>query len=221
MVNQDPEIDLRHIRYVVTLARELNFGRAAKELSITQQTLSAQIAQLERRLSLELFIRDRRHVELTEAGKVLVDWGQRLLVNAQDLMTALGLAKPPLRLDVISDGNVPDVLVGRLRARVPDLDMEILHGNGFAATVNALNKGNVDLTFGRIRRTGARLSETLSCELVRLAPMGVALPPGHALVARDEISLTELADYPLLTYVAPEALEWQDWHEQLVVEFGL
>jgi len=221
MPSQDKNIDLRLIRYAVTLASELHFGRAAARLSITQQTLSAQIAQLERRLGMPLFIRDRRHVEITEVGRIFIDKGRILLADAQELLSVLEQTTSPLRLDVVAEGLPPDVLAHHLRERLPGVDLEVLHGHGLAATMSLLGEGRVDLAFGRIHGPHAALPRMFSHELVRLAPMGIALPPGHALVTRDDIPLTELADHPVLLYTAPEAVGWEEWNEQLVADFGL
>ncbi|MBT2476852.1 LysR family transcriptional regulator [Streptomyces sp. ISL-94] len=215
------DLDLRQVRYAVTLAEELNFGRAAARLTIAQQTLSAQITTLEKRLGVTLFTRDRRHVALTPAGETFTQQGRRLLADAQRLIDEVTRTSTPLRIDVLTEGLTPSLLTQHLRAQTPCLAFEVLQSQGLAAALPRLLAGDLDLTFGRAHGLGQDLPATLATMPVRLEPIGVILPADHPLAAHDEVPLHSLADHPLLVHTADEAAEWRDWIDEAITTFGL
>lgn len=91
------------MRYFVTVADELNFGRAAERLRIAGPSLSQQIKALERDLKVTLFDRDRRSVTLTSAGSALLPGARALIAQADELRRqASGLAvSDPVRIGCV------------------------------------------------------------------------------------------------------------------------
>lgn len=78
-------LDLRNLRYAVTLSRRLSFARAAEELGISQPALTRAIQMLEQRFEVRLFDRDRSGVRLTSEGRIMLDAASVLLANAEDV----------------------------------------------------------------------------------------------------------------------------------------
>src|SRR6185503_8226360 len=76
-------MELRHLRYFVGVAEELNFTRAARKLRVAQPALSRQVQQLEDEVGVKLFDRNHRSVALTAAGKALLEEARALLAQSQ------------------------------------------------------------------------------------------------------------------------------------------
>src|SRR6476619_3015969 len=111
-------MELRVLRYFLAVAEELNFTRAAYKLGINQPPLSAQIQQLEKELRTQLFRRLTRGVELTDAGKVLVEQGRIILKQVED--AALGVRRR-------ARGETGRIIVGASGAFFHPRVMEALH----------------------------------------------------------------------------------------------
>jgi DNA-binding transcriptional LysR family regulator len=109
-------VELRQLRYFVAVAEELHFGRAAERVHIAAPSLSQQIKALEASLGLALFVRDRRHVELTSAGRMLLPDAREILTLAANAQRRLAGTTGTLRLGYVS--WLPDQLTASVRSDV-------------------------------------------------------------------------------------------------------
>src|SRR6185436_498085 len=110
-------MDIRHLRYVVTVAEELNFGRAAIRLNIIQPPLSLQIRKTEEELGVKIFERTKRQVRLTEAGERIVAQAYEVL-GEMDCMAKVAASAGRGEIGHLSVGalqGVTQVLVDALR----------------------------------------------------------------------------------------------------------
>src|SRR6201990_2727109 len=95
-------VELRLLRYFVAVAEELHFARAVERLHIAAPSLSQQIKSLEASVGTPLFVRDRRHVELTAAGRMLLPDAREILDPSASAGRRVGGATGALRIGYVS-----------------------------------------------------------------------------------------------------------------------
>src|SRR5688572_2767986 len=120
-------VTLRQLQYLVAVADRKSFRRAAEDCHVAQPSLSAQVAQAEDALGVQVFERDQRRVVLTRPGAVVIERARAMLLAADDLLdTCRQLAEPmsgALRLGIIPTIGpylLPEV-APLLRERYPKL----------------------------------------------------------------------------------------------------
>ena len=194
-------MELRHLRYVVTLADTLHFGRAAERLHLSQPPLSQQIRQLENELGVTLFHRTKRHVELTDAGRMFVDEARVILAQAAHASNlALRVNRGEVGQLTIGAAGPADaqIFVDILRAfaqRHPQVRI-ILRNMGSAEQARAIREGRLHVGF-----LALPIDEPdLASEIVLRRPIVIALPHTHPLAARTRVPLQALANEPHIMF---------------------
>lgn len=195
------DYDLRHLVYFREVARQLHFRKAAEALAVAQPALSRQIAQLEAALGALLFNRSRRRVELTAAGRTLLE-------RAEPLLRALHALPGELR--ALAEGKVGQlkvaftglamatVLPGILREfhkKFPGIRLELVE-SPTAVQLDALRAG--ELACGFFHPDAA--TPGLNTRLLLREKNGVLLPGDHPLASRRSLRLRQLASTPFVLF---------------------
>lgn len=212
-------VELRQLRYFVTLAEELHFGRAAAREHIVQSGLSQQLQRLERELGVRLLERTTHHVQLTAAGSALLVEARQILAHvdraAVVAQRAAGSA-PMLRVGIVdaSYDSMPKIL-GDVRDQYPDLEIHEIEA-GVPAQFRMLADGRLDVGLGR----ASLAPPEVAAELFRLDPLGVLLPDGHRLADAAGVPVVTLATEPLLLSEEQRAPEFNQFVIELCRSVG-
>jgi DNA-binding transcriptional LysR family regulator len=193
-------MELRHLRYLVAVAEELHFGRAAIRLNISQPPLSQQIRQLEEELGVRLFRRTKREVQLTEAGKRIVNEAY-LVLSQVDHFTKVAAHASEGEIGHISigaPGGVNEILVNTLRVfakRFPGVQIELQYMST-GLQIEALREGRIQVGFLNLPVQ----EPSLVLETIKREQLWVALPKGHPLSRYRRLPLAALADQRFILF---------------------
>jgi DNA-binding transcriptional LysR family regulator len=203
--------DLRHLRYFVAVAEELSYTRAAKRVNVVPQALSAAIQQLEQELGVQLLIRTTRKVQLTDAGRALLEGGRAALDSVERSWSLARLAaggRPPeLRIAYTYSAacSAVPVLHDAVVERLPDVTptwWEAWSGQ----VVEGVATGRFDAGMARYPE---RVRD-LACETVANEPQVVVLSSRHRLAGREPIGLEALAGETILLFPREMAPGYHD-----------
>jgi DNA-binding transcriptional LysR family regulator len=195
-------MDLRQLRYFVTVAAERNFNRAADRLHIAQPPLSRAIQQLEAELGAELIDRTARPLKLTAVGNLFYEQATQVLGRMEDMRAMMRsvVASEKRRFTI---GFVASTIYARLpelirafRLAAPEVEL-VLQESVTLEQIAALKEGRIDVGFGRVRFEDPAVRRTV----LRYEPLVAALPAASALAAgTGPVSLAELGREPLILY---------------------
>lgn len=213
-------VELRHLRYFVTVAELLNFTKAAIKLHVAQPALGRQIRDLEDELGVALFERNSRFVRLTSAGKAFGREARAVLQRADAAVQAarafatgdrgeihLGYA-PSLTAEVLPQAlQAFEKQCPRVRVTLHDLSNQEIF--------QALREGRLDAAL--TVQVSSKQTRGLAFEKLRAYPACVAVNRTHRLARAKRVRLAQLNNERLIVY---SRAEYPDYHESLNALFG-
>ena len=197
-------MELRHLRYVIAVAEELHFGRAAERLHMSQPPLSMQIRQLEEEIGVKLFERTKRSVRLTPAGSAFVDEA-RIVLRQLDHAAKVAIQTSRGEIGNLMIGTVTSTDSGFYKVLV-----DILHrfARQYPKVQIGLRTLSVaqqlqDLKEGRIQAGFVTLpvdDPAIIVQHVYTESLVAALPAMHPLASKRNISIRALAREPHIAF---------------------
>jgi LysR family hca operon transcriptional activator len=193
------KMELRHLRYFVAVAEELNFTRAAQRLNTAQPSLSQQIKQLEANINVRLLERSKRQVALTEGGKVFLVEAREILARVEQAGQRAARAQQGKSSELII-GVVPAAEIKILPKLIPQVERSlpkvrlVFHNLPSAEQKRLLARGSLD--FGLLR--GPFEDPHLEVENVLWEKLVAALPASHPLARKKTVSIRQLNEVPFI-----------------------
>jgi DNA-binding transcriptional LysR family regulator len=195
------KVDLKRLRFFLAVAEAQSFSRAAERLRIAQSHVSRQIMSLEEALGHRLFVRRARHVELTDAGQVLLaETGhvmQRLNALPERMSAASAGAIGSLCIGIAAAGSFHSIVARTIESFARQRPKFVLKFS--VASRSQLLESIVDRRVQAcFARAPAPAWPEIRVEPLITQPMVIALPKSHRLAARDQVDLSEIAGDPFV-----------------------
>ncbi len=190
---------LTELRYVIAVARERHFGRAADACYVSQPTLSVAVRKLEEELGVQMFERNAGHVRVTSVGEAVIAQAQKTLEAVEGIRQVAGQGKDqlsePLRVGAIHTVGAylfPE-MIPALRQLAPNMSLIVEEGYT-AELAEKLRHGELDVL---ILSLPFERSGILTLSLYH-EPFVVLLPASHPLTSKEKIIGSDLFDETLL-----------------------
>jgi DNA-binding transcriptional LysR family regulator len=219
-------MELRHFRYFIAVAEESSLGRAAHRLHVSQPALSQQISDLEDELGLKLFTRNSRGVELTEAGRVFLVGGRRVLVAAKEAAErAQEAAKGERgRLVIGSVGAVTvsflSGVLSRFREQHPLVEITLSQMNN-RAQVEAVLNGSIMLGIGYFSYALEEdEQQQVSTRLLLRSAVVIACPKNRRFPKGTVPKLKDFRHDKFLSVDPGYAFGYEQWLRGICKQFG-
>jgi DNA-binding transcriptional LysR family regulator len=195
------QLELRHLRYFLAVAEELNFSRAAERLHIAQPALSAQIRSLETQLGCELFSRTTRKVDLTPAGELLLADARDIVERADRAAAKVAAAargdRGALRVAFAAHaaGEASTEIFRRFAEEHPAIEVELVESPTLEGLQQLVADHEADLSFAWL----PILHDELEHEIVFSEPKSVGMHPEHRLAEQDDVCPEDLEAAPIVS----------------------
>ncbi|WP_169081671.1 LysR family transcriptional regulator [Paenibacillus sp. PL91] len=193
-------MELRQLNYVIQIALEKNFSRAAEKLHIAQPSLSQQLSKLEQEIGVLLFRRTTNSVELTQAGQVFVDKSQAILDAIEQLkqemddMAQMRRGRLVVGTLPITGSHILPLVLPVFGAQYPQIEV-VLVEDTTAKLEQLTASGGTDLSLLSL----PLIDSSLSYEPFLEEEICLAVPPQHPLAKReDPIDISELQEEPFI-----------------------
>ncbi len=202
-------MEFRQLRYFLTVAETLHFTEAAEKIGIAQPPLSQQIQKLEREIGTKLFIRHKRHVELTEAGHFFREKAAKILADSENAL---------IQIKKVARGETGHLSIGfagstvfhpfvasamrEFRKHYPDVEIHTCESNSIDL-MPMVKESEIDCALVRLPLHIEGLSHLPLVE----EPMIAVLPSEHAFASEKTISLKQLSKDSFITFprgIGPE-----------------
>ncbi|WP_337099319.1 LysR family transcriptional regulator [Paenibacillus sp. YIM B09110] len=213
-------MDMRQLKYFVAIAEEGQITRAAKRLNMEQPPLSRQLKLIEEELGVTLFDRSGKGLKLTDAGQLLLEKAESLLLQFDGAIREVQETEEGAR-GVLSIGSVVSCIsllpkqIERYRERYPQVTYKILEGDHFYLG-EQLEKGAIDLIVARLPFEAQSIVSDYTVLPLPSDPFVVVIPSSWTtLASRGSINMAEIAQFPFLTLKTDKTLRM---HEQVVNE---
>lgn len=195
-------MELRHLRYFVAVAEEMNIHRAATRLHVSQPPLSVAIKQLEEEIGTPLFYREGRGIQITKAGEYFLNQARNILSQAQEATQnalQIGEGKQGLLRVRFINSAVTGILqnsVALFQKEHPAIVLDIKQFYTIRA-IEAVQQNKADVA---IVRYPQRLPNTVQSRKITKDHWAIAMPDNHPLTQKKEIEFKDLETLPLIFY---------------------
>jgi len=181
----------RQLKYLVSISKELHFGKAAKECFVSQSTLSSGIQKLEKLLNIKLVERTKRTVFLTTLGKEIAKKAESINIEMNDVLDLAKSAQKHMSGETRL-GIIPTIapyllpkLMPKIRKKYPNLDLKLVEDQT-ANILNMLYSGNLDLVLMAMPYK----TDNLNTQLIKKDYFHVAVPSQSSLANKIKKSLS-------------------------------
>lgn len=208
-------MELRHLRYFIAVAEWKGFSHAARRLYISQSAISEQISDLENEIGVQLLLRNRRQVILTDAGQVFLEEAKKVLAAADNAIESAQRAirgqVGNLRIGFFTNGIGVffSSLIREFRKTHPDVKLSLFEMSA-RLQMEALVNNEIDIAF--TRELDPQFTAALTSELLFTEPLVAVLPRDHPLAGAP----VELSDLASEQFVLIEREAWPTLFDSII-----